>query len=365
MNKRRNVRILISILFAIFGLSSAGWAATSDVTAAAGNTANKDRANSYDNEWKAAWVIHGRSVLSTSGKTAGFVLEIGDSITHSAAYGWFPLQGQGKTAEDSQLIDWAHGTSWGSDNFAVSNKSGWYLAQADTTSNRGMTSSSGISLEEILSGCCNGGTDMPASTNPATARQIIASPTYSANLQIDTLIAAFSDAQFAVVMLGTNDPSNSKNISDLAAIVDKLEAQHILPILSTIPPRNDGISNQVNIQMNAAITNLARSRSLPLIDFYQEILLRRPGTTWINTLISSDGVHPTGSGGGYASDSNPYLPGGDPVTHTTGDALMNVGYLLRSWLTVQKLKEVKQYVIDGVNPPSFPPPSSPQNMRIR
>jgi hypothetical protein len=245
MNKRLNVRILISILSIIFGLSSAGWPSTSYVTAATGNGANKERANSYDNEWKAAWVIHGRSVLATSGKTAGFVLEIGDSITHSAAYGWFPLQGQGKTAEDSQLIDWAHGTSWGSDNFSVSNKSGWYLAQADTTSNRGMTSSSGISLEEILSGCCNGGTNMPASTNPATARQIIASPTYSANLQIDTLIAAFSDAQFAVVMLGTNDPSNSKNISDLAAIVDKLEAQHILPILSTIPPRNDAISNQV------------------------------------------------------------------------------------------------------------------------
>jgi len=349
----------------IFGLSSPGWGATDYVEATSGNDANKERANSYDNAWKGAWVIHGRSVLAVSGKTAGFVLEIGDSITHSAAFGLWPLQGQGKTTEDAQLINWVHGTSWGSDNFDAGNKNGWYLAQADTTSKRGMTSSSDLSLEEILSGCCNGGTDMPASTNPATARQIIANPTYSANLQIDTLIAAFSDAQFAVVMLGTNVPSNSKNISDLTAIVDKLEAQHILPILCTIPPRNDAISNQLNIQLNAAITNLARARSLPLIDFYQEILLRRPGTTWINTLISNDGVHPTGSGGGYSSDSNPYQPGGDPATHTTGDALLNVGYLVRSWLTVQKLKEVKQYVIDGINPPSFPPPSSPKNLRIR
>ena len=36
--------------------------------------------------------------------------------------------------------------------------------------------------------------------------------------------------------------------------------------------------------------------------------------------------------------------------HLTGDALSNVGYLLRSWLTVQKLKEVKAFVVDGVNP---------------
>jgi len=28
----------------------------------------------------------------------------------------------------------------------------------------------------------------------------------------------------------------------------------------------------------------------------------------------------------------------------------DVGYLLRGWLVVQKLLEVKQYVVDGINP---------------
>ena len=70
----------------------------------------------------------------------------------------------------------------------------------------------------------------------------------------------------------------------------------------------------------------------------------------IDTLISADGVHPTSTGGGFTTISDPYTPGGDPVTSTTGDAVSNVGYLLRSWLTVQKLKEAKQYVIDGINP---------------
>ena len=97
---------------------------------------------------------------------------------------------------------------------------------------------------------------------------------------------------------------------------------------------------------------LAQSRALPLIDYHREIVLRRPGTTWIGTLISTDGVHPTASGAGFTISSDPYAAGGDPATHTTGASLENVGYLLRSWLSVQKLKEVKRYVIDGTNPPN-------------
>jgi hypothetical protein len=311
----------------------------------------KDRANAYDNAWESAWVAHARAVIAASGKTAGFVLELGDSITHSLAYAGWPRSGAGKTAEDTQIITWMRGTSWGTGNVDVNNKNGWYLAGADTTSRRGMTASGGLTTTELVLGCCNDGPTMPVDTNPPTARQIVASATYTGNLQIDTVLAAFSDAQFAVLMLGTNDPGNPNNVDDLVAIVDTLEAQHIVPILSTIPPRNDAFSDELNVQFNAAVRSLAESRSLPLIDFYREIVLRRPGTTWIGTLISGDGVHPTASGAGYTTTSSPYAAGGDPVTHTTGAALENVGYLLRSWLTVQKLKEVKRYVVDGIDPP--------------
>lgn len=306
-----------------------------------------DRANSYDDAWQSSWVSHARSLLTTAGKTDGFVLEIGDSITHSFAFAIWPQQGEGKTPADAQAIGWARATSWGSDNFDVTQKNGWYLAGADTTAYRGMTASGGLSVAELVSGCCNGGPAMPASTIPLEAQNIVSDAVYTANLQIDTVISAFRDAQFAVIMLGTNDPANSQNIAALTTIVDTLEAQRIVPILCTIPPRNDAFSNEWNVQFNAAVTQLAQTRNLPLIDFYQEILLRRPGTSWIGTLISADGVHPTASGNGFSANSNPYLPGGDPATHTTGDALSNVGYLLRSWLVVQKLKEVKQYVIDG------------------
>jgi hypothetical protein len=51
---------------------------------------DKAQANSYDNAWETQWVNHSRQVLSAgSGKTAGFVLQIGDSITHSNPYSQF------------------------------------------------------------------------------------------------------------------------------------------------------------------------------------------------------------------------------------------------------------------------------------
>ena len=322
------------------------------LSASSDDTPTASRANSYDDGWQSNWIAHASSLLRTSEsiKTPGFVLQIGDSITHSYAFAIWPGVGAGKTASDSAVTAWSRAASWGSSNFDVTNKNGWYLAAADTTFQRGMTSSGGLSLQEFVDGCCNGGPAMPASSDPVGARALLSDAAYSGNLQIDTVISAFNDAQFAVVMLGTNDPGSPQNLASLTAIVDKLEARQIVPILSTIPPRGDG-SNELVVQFNLAVRNLASSRSLALIDYYEEIVLRRPGTSWLGTLISDDGVHPTGSGGGFSPDSDPYLPGGDPATHLTGEATANVGYLLRSWLVVQKLKEIKEAVIDSNNQP--------------
>src|SRR5688572_839987 len=310
------------------------------------------RANSYDNTWEGLWIAHARHILSGAVKTDGFVLQIGDSITHSAAYGAWARFPTGAAASDLATLQWARTATWGSGEGDVNNRNGWYLAGADTTAWRGMTALSGVSLPEFLLGCCNGdGAGMPPSSVPADARSIIVDPTYVSNLHIDTLITAFSDAQFAVVMLGTNEPGNSQNLANLASIIDRLEANHIVPILSTIPPRA-GAESPATIEFNSAIVQLAQTRVLPLIDFNQEVLLRRSGTSWAGTLISTDGVHPTGDNAGYTVTSNPYLPGGDPATQTTGDALLNVGYLLRTWLTVQKLTEVRERVLESNEAPS-------------
>lgn len=320
---------------------------------------DKTQANSYDDAWENTWVQHCRTILNGgSGKTTGFVLQIGDSITHSNPNAQWPRYGSGKTSEDSTLCNWIQSPTWGSGTTDVNSKNGYYLAAADTSGVRGMTAASGIAANEMLSGSGNGGTAMPSDTNTTTAKVKIADATYDRDIHIDTLAAAFADAQIAVLMLGTNDANGSRTanafISDLTAIVDKLEARHIVVVLSTIPPMTSSGSSLVD-PYNTAIRNFAQTRGLPLIDFYAEILARKPGSTWQNTLISGDGVHPSASGGAsYGAASDPYADGGNSSTHTTGPACSEVGYLLRSWLTVQKLKEVKSYVIDGNNPPSNP-----------
>jgi lysophospholipase L1-like esterase len=323
-------------------------------TIVAGNF-TAQQANSYDAAWQAAWIAHSDSIYTTVGKTPGFVLEIGDSITHANPYSQWPRYGAGQTAVDQATIAWADATSWNTaSNADTTNKNGWYLAAADTSSIRGMTSSGGMTTGEFLSGSGNGGATMPDVTSPQTAQAIVADGVdYPSNLQVNTVAAAFSDAQFAVLMLGTNDAiqgvSTSTFISNLTTIVNVLEGQKIVVILSTIPP--NATYNNTVIAYNAAIGNYAQSSGLPLIDFYSEILARAPGTSWENTLIGPDGTHPSATGGGYNPASNPYTPGGDPATQTTGTALLNVGYLLRSWLTIQKLGEIEQYIVNG-DPPS-------------
>lgn len=332
---------------------------------------NKARANSYDDTWEdvalgnASWVFKARNILAgATGKTPGFVLQIGDSITHSNPYSQWPRYGSGQTSEDQAVVAWCNAATWGTGNTDTSNKNGWYLAAADTTGNRGMTASSGIDTAEYLSGTGNGGTAMPNPANPgATPKQHVADTAINANLHMATVAAAFPDAQFAVLMLGTNDASGSRSETafeaDLGSLIDALEAQDIVVILSTIPPH---WSSTLEDGYNARIRQMAQSRALALVDYHAEILQRRP-TTWNGTLLQTNNVHPTANdGAGNGSASNPYLPGGDPATHTTGDNCLNIGYLLRSWLTIQKLKEVKDYVIDLNDPPSSGNPNPPANL---
>src|SRR5262249_19946922 len=131
------------------------------------------RANSYDNTWETAWVHHARQLLATPGKTDGFVLQIGDSMTYSYAYALWAKEGQGQSARDAQTAAWARAATYSGGAFNFTNKNGWYLPTA------GKTAYSGLSASEYLSGCCNGGPAMPATTNADTARQILLDPAYT------------------------------------------------------------------------------------------------------------------------------------------------------------------------------------------
>ena len=316
---------------------------------------DKTQANSYDDAWEAGWKAHCQAVLSGgTGKTTGLVLQVGDSITHANPYSQWPRStsvSAGKTSEDDAVCLWALTTvAFPATQTDPTSTNGFYLAVADTSGGRGMTASGGIATDEFISGNGNGGTLMPADTTQSSARTKVADGGgYTGNIHITTLANAYSNAQFAVLMLGTNDFTGSRTvpafIADLTTIINTLEGMHIAVVLSTIPPRfipGGPPTVQDVTAYNTAIRSLAQSIGLPLIDYYAEILARRPGTTWENTLISSDGIHPTGA----AASADPYSPGGNALTHQTGTNATNDGYLLRSWLTMQKLKEVKSYVID-------------------
>ena len=79
------------------------------------------RANSYDDGWQSDWVAHASSLLRSAAnqKTDGFVLALGDSITHSYAFAVWPVSGAGKTLSDADVTSWAHTGSWGANNFDV------------------------------------------------------------------------------------------------------------------------------------------------------------------------------------------------------------------------------------------------------
>jgi hypothetical protein len=140
---------------------------------------------------------------------------------------------------------------------------------------------------------------------------------------LDQMISALSPA-YAVVMYGTNDaamrPEPPEQLAarfeaSLAAIVDALEAEGVVPLLTTIPKHmRDGrfpdcasdpgsFSNErLMVQTNAvsaAVVDLACTRALPLIDFRYAI------DDALNHGVGPDGVHPTVyvQGGGILDDS--------------------------------------------------------------
>jgi lysophospholipase L1-like esterase len=299
------------------------------------------KANSYDDAWQSGdtgWIATMRQMrVGATGKTDGFIVLLGDSITYANPFSQWPRYGSGKTAADTTICNWMHAADWGTGSNNSNN--GWYLAAYDVPSRGGsFTAKSGITSGQYLAGTYG---------LPSMDQMFTAGFTNPDGKQ-------YRDALMAVILLGTNDiggGNTAQLTANLGSIIDKLLAAKVIPILTTLPPRVGADTTVGNF--NTAIRNLAQTRAIPLIDYWAEITRRRPGTSWQNTLISSDGVHPSSTGGAYNSSSDPYV--------NSGEALSNVGYLLRSWLTVQKIAEVKAAVIDLPPPPPAPSNPNPPN----
>lgn len=88
-------------------------------------------------------------------------------------------------------------------------------------------------------------------------------------------VAAIHPA-FATVMFGTNDIGYARidrYAQNLADISDTLLAQGIIPILSTIPPRDDDAAADLEVpRYNAIARGVAQTRGIPLVDLHRELL---------------------------------------------------------------------------------------------
>jgi len=285
------------------------WAAVVAVTVACGGFTQRVRADDLAEPLKQRrdYAAAMKRVVSGFQGRPGVVIHVGDSITYANPYGQWARNGQGQTADDKAALRWMHA---GADD----DTDGWWLARFDhPDGGRSHTAAGGMRADELLAG---GKQNLPS---------------------LERLLAMYRP-QMVVLMIGTNDASAGRPLAtyekDMVRAVDLILAAHAIPVLSTIPPHPQ--RTELAKSYNEALRKLAKERGLPLIDFEQEILRRRPND-WNGKLLAKDDVHPTAE-----------RAGASPASAPTTENLANSGYLLRGWLSVRKIAEVKRTVIDGL-----------------
>jgi hypothetical protein len=153
------------------------------------------------------------------------------------------------------------------------------------------------------------------------------------------------NAEAAVIMFGTNDigriwpPGYTEN---MAAALRRMMADGTVPILTSIPPcHRDG-----HYEYWLAALSIARGLKVPLIDYYAEIVRRRPDD-WdgrlekfreyrkdvysVPTLVAADGTHP----------SHPKATRND----FSEAALNQNGFVLRNYMTVRAYADLIEKVL--------------------
>ncbi|KPK84680.1 MAG: hypothetical protein AMJ81_05000 [Phycisphaerae bacterium SM23_33] len=244
----------------------------------------------------------------------GMIVCMGDSLTYanqSTRWAWsIPFNRKGEyTDSDKAILRWSHAYEQDKPT------NGWWLAKVDRPSGRSETAASGITTAQYIKGGFHG--------LPSLAE-----------------VLQKHNPQVAIILLGSND-ARGRNpddvLRDMNTIVEMVLGNGTIPVLTTLPPAR-GERMHANVkQINARYLSLAAARKIPIIDLYGEMVSRQPDGKWQGTLVGPDGVHLTHG-----------LADGPP----TQENLKNCGYLLRCWLTVQKLKEVKEKVVDKAGPKS-------------
>lgn len=166
-------------------------------------------------------------------------------------------------------------------------------------------------------------------------------PLDGAPTPLDVEVDATSPA-FATVMFGTNDiqrGSITGYADDMLDLVDALLARGVLPILSTIPPRDDSSSADTQVpRYNLVVRAIAEARVVPFFDLERRL---RP---LAGHGIGPDNLHLEQDGRGAC------------VLDATG---IGHGYNVRNLLALQALGRIKRAVIDGDTAPDADEPARP------
>lgn len=147
--------------------------------------------------------------------------------------------------------------------------------------------------------------------------------------------------RYAVVMFGTND-LESRNLGgfaeNLLSIVDELIAAGTVPLLSSIPPRDDDAADDAWVpRYNAVARGVAQARQVPFMDLHRE-LLALPGHG-----TAGDGIH-----------LDTHVAGGARPCALTSDGLRH-GNNVRNLVTLESLSRAA-FALDG-SPPDGAAPS--------
>jgi len=136
--------------------------------------------------------------------------------------------------------------------------------------------------------------------------------------------------EMAVILFGTNDNKGSVPTftANMRQIVQTCKDYGTIPILTTVPPLAPDKTDM--IYFVEAIRALAEQEQVPLIDYYQAIMTRRP-TDYYPILISTDKIHPTWPEASRYDFSE--------------TALNSNGYTLRNYLTLMTCYDVYRQVI--------------------
>ncbi len=147
----------------------------------------------------------------------------------------------------------------------------------------------------------------------------------------------------ATVMFGTND-IQSRDIfrygANLLDITDQAIARGIIPILSTVPPRDDNADADLWVpRYNAVVLGVAQSRGVPLIDFHGTLV------PLVSHGLGADHLHPNS----YATAA------GYRACALTTDGL-RFGYNNRNLLTLEALHRVAEVTLRGRSAPDADAP---------